>query len=93
MDVKKGYVPDVSSFFNDGRQHTAADIFELPEMRQETVAFEMNDLYLNLNEVVSDISVNGQNVQIYRKKQVCRKFGRKKHCRRRVNGNFKGTSS
>ena len=76
MNDKNAYIPDVSSFFSDGKKYDIKDIMNRLPIEQETVTFEINDIYSG-----AAVEINFNNDQRYtgncRKKRGRRKFNTK----------------
>lgn len=73
MDDKRAYIPDVSSFFSDGKKHSAKDILNRVPIEQESVTFGANDMYVGETDLINLNNVR-QRVCRYRKKRKIRKF-------------------
>ena len=66
MDDKHAYVPDVTSFFTDGKKYSVKDIMNREMIEQEKVNFAANDLYAGTAKIQN--TAGG-----YRRLQNCRK--------------------
>lgn len=73
--MKKGYVPDISLFFADGRKATIEDILKLSIPEQESVILKQNDMYIDNGKPAAFNRMSHRRKNGFKKRQK-RKFKR-----------------
>ena len=76
MDMKKVYIPDVSSFFADGKKYSVKDIMNRAPIVQESVFFERNDMHKDI-PITACANITQKSVRKYGKKRRNRKINTK----------------